>query len=467
MASKLNQVSRALFRRLQEREDDEIAALNDAYSAALDHTITRVIGDLPRDDAGRLVPEADAIARLRRSFERFGDEQGASILLEQHVERVRIALARQVDLLSDGWQRLGEDPLSGDELALSQVIKANSLDRMAELGSYHHTQLRDAVTRQVLGRATPSDLRAQMRRLSDRSASEADRQHHDAMIGYSRAVIEESARERGYEYFQYIGPDDSANRPFCDRHVDKVYTREEIDALDNGQTSNVFLTGGGFRCRHHWRPVRPEWFGDDGWSEMRDRMRFGSQEGGPEGTIEERPEDIYIDPVPDPDMELQGSPYSCGPACGVQLLKEIEIETDQARMRVLAKHIEDDDSIPERLWGTNAEDLADALSDLSGLDFQGGKMDIPGQDMATVVRDAEFYEFFFNSFVHRPAIIAQGTHFILVDDFDAQAGIIKLRDAWGINGPLESKTGLSATLDLEDFAAAWERGHYYFVGRRR
>lgn len=269
MSGELDSVSRELFDRLSEREDAEIGALNDLYRAALEQTIERVTGDLPRDEEGRLVPDPGALARLRRSFERFGDSEGASLLLEQHVERVASALSRQVEVIGQGWARLGEDPLTDDELALSQLVRASWLDQMGELSRYHHAQLRDAVMRQALARSTPHLLRSEMRRLSRTSAAQADRMHHDALIGYSRSVIDESSKARGFEYFEYRGPDDSANRPFCDKHVGRIYTREEIEKLDNGQTSNVMLGGGGYRCRHHWRPVKREWLDDDVWEEKR------------------------------------------------------------------------------------------------------------------------------------------------------------------------------------------------------
>lgn len=54
--------------------------------------------------------------------------------------------------------------------------------------------------------------------------------------------------------FRYSGPQDKLERPFC-RHltsVDKAYTREQIDRMDNGQLPNVMITGGGFNCRHGW-----------------------------------------------------------------------------------------------------------------------------------------------------------------------------------------------------------------------
>jgi hypothetical protein len=54
------------------------------------------------------------------------------------------------------------------------------------------------------------------------------------------------------EMFLYAGPIDAKTREFCLRHVGRVYTREEIEDLDNGQTGSTFLTGGGYNCRHHW-----------------------------------------------------------------------------------------------------------------------------------------------------------------------------------------------------------------------
>lgn len=50
----------------------------------------------------------------------------------------------------------------------------------------------------------------------------------------------------------------------------RIFTRQQIDEMDNGQTGqgSVFIAGGGFRCRHHWRAVRPEWFDEDEWREL-------------------------------------------------------------------------------------------------------------------------------------------------------------------------------------------------------
>lgn len=52
--------------------------------------------------------------------------------------------------------------------------------------------------------------------------------------------------------YKYEGPKDKLTRPFCRKIVNKSFTRAQIDRMDNGQLDNVFLTAGGYRCRHNF-----------------------------------------------------------------------------------------------------------------------------------------------------------------------------------------------------------------------
>jgi hypothetical protein len=72
---------------------------------------------------------------------------------------------------------------------------------------------------------------------------------------YGRAVEAVQADDDPETPFAYMGPVDHVTRPFCLQHAGKVYTRAQIDALDNGQLADVFLTGGGYQCRHTWHQV--------------------------------------------------------------------------------------------------------------------------------------------------------------------------------------------------------------------
>jgi hypothetical protein len=65
--------------------------------------------------------------------------------------------------------------------------------------------------------------------------------------------IEKDLPEIDHRY-RYSGPLDSRNRPFCRRleEADKAYSRAEIGEMNNGQIVNVYLTCGGWNCRHVW-----------------------------------------------------------------------------------------------------------------------------------------------------------------------------------------------------------------------
>lgn len=73
-------------------------------------------------------------------------------------------------------------------------------------------------------------------------------------------IIEDELEKigRSIEY-EYYGPPaaDPLIRPFCQHLMTRVakgktWTREEIDEMDNNQLPDVFLTGGGYNCRHQW-----------------------------------------------------------------------------------------------------------------------------------------------------------------------------------------------------------------------
>lgn len=81
----------------------------------------------------------------------------------------------------------------------------------------------------------------------------------------SQAMFYRVALERQYEKienesevtlsYRYTGPNDNKCRLFCHNlknSTKQVWTRPEIDSMTNGQMPNVFVTCGGFNCRHQW-----------------------------------------------------------------------------------------------------------------------------------------------------------------------------------------------------------------------
>lgn len=82
-----------------------------------------------------------------------------------------------------------------------------------------------------------------------------------AVMAFNRTITASKAEELGLNLFLYTGPDDDVTRPFCDHLLDRnpaIYTKEEIDRMDNKQGLSVMTYGGGYNCRHHWRAISKE-----------------------------------------------------------------------------------------------------------------------------------------------------------------------------------------------------------------
>ena len=96
-------------------------------------------------------------------------------------------------------------------------------------------------------------------------------QKFETSVGQARSMADtamstfyRTAQDRAFQQIQkgqkaelkyrYSGPEDKLTRPFCEHllEVDKSYTREQIERMHNGQLPNVFLTAGGWNCRHQW-----------------------------------------------------------------------------------------------------------------------------------------------------------------------------------------------------------------------
>jgi hypothetical protein len=76
-----------------------------------------------------------------------------------------------------------------------------------------------------------------------------------AHVRATREFMAVQAEEAKIENFIYIGPLDGKTRPFCVDLVGNVFSKTEIEEMDNGQTGLVLSDGGGWNCRHSWDPV--------------------------------------------------------------------------------------------------------------------------------------------------------------------------------------------------------------------
>ena len=114
--------------------------------------------------------------------------------------------------------------------------------------------MRSVVLDSVLAGKTVSPSKV-LANAEGRTISNLETEVRTGLMGYQRLVAVEKAKTLGITKFLYVGPDDKVTREFCHAHVDRVFTLDQIQAMDNGQGLPVLVYGGGYNCRHHWRPV--------------------------------------------------------------------------------------------------------------------------------------------------------------------------------------------------------------------
>ena len=148
--------------------------------------------------------------------------------------------------------------------ALQELMR---LDWLGEGDSIART-LWKATVRAAIGGVTPARLAQSMAPEIERSVRQTRSLVDTALSVYSRHV--EALTAQPGDVYLYAGPVDTIVRPFCYVRVGKVYTRKQIDAMDNGQIGNAFITGGGYNCRHKWLAVSR-------FSELRDLVGTGQR----------------------------------------------------------------------------------------------------------------------------------------------------------------------------------------------
>ena len=179
--------------------------------------------------------------------------------LQTYFDRAKGLFRGEYDAVTDAFQ-----DTTGKAAALSGFAQKN-LDtlienRLAIAASFVTDYLGDvraAVLDAVIGgrKVNPRELFAQA---EGRTLANLKTELNTALMAYQQVVHFEKAEKAGIELFLYVGPDDEVTRPFCVEHVDRIFTREQIDAMDNGQNLPVMIYRGGYNCRHHWRPVSNE-----------------------------------------------------------------------------------------------------------------------------------------------------------------------------------------------------------------
>lgn len=270
-------------------EAEKLARIADQVSQSYAFELSRVLRDLERElrvlalDAVKgsktALSRAVRAAKLRKQITDALKAAGYPRLAESAsgraldqilvgVERLRGAAQLAAFTTSDMTRILALKELAKLDLLGQGDVMAHAIWRTFAQGLFSQRPIADLL--EDLADAVDIELR------------EARTLYDTTVNVFGRQV--EAMKSQPDDVYAYMGPVDVKLRPFCRQHVGKVFTKPEIDALDNGQLPNVYLTGGGYNCRHQWVAVSK-------LSELRDLVGTNQRVPEVEAALEREPVD--------------------------------------------------------------------------------------------------------------------------------------------------------------------------------
>jgi len=210
------------------------------------------------DQAGRLVTDAlnaELAAKLQASLSGVLADLGYDGAIGKLVTSFEDLAAESDAALQD---TLGASLSSASHPSLSAFVSGVVDDLLAVKGLAGE-RLREAM---ILATQTNAPLDKAIAALADAvggTLSQATTLADTSLMAFHREILVSESEDAGIDLFVYLGPDDAVTRPFCQEHVDKVYTPGDLDDEDNEQglaPTSRYL--GGFNCRHYLSPITAE-----------------------------------------------------------------------------------------------------------------------------------------------------------------------------------------------------------------
>lgn len=230
--------------------DEEVAAFIAELERFMRKAVPKALQGIANGER-RGLEAAAAIGSLRRNL----DDLGLQDLLDQgtliHFNELERTLAtlgitkKTAASLPDTDLNMVEQLVRFDAEATGQIVEET-------IGS-----IKPIIMRSVLANEVP-DIQAIADSHGEILARQVKTEIDTALSAFNRTVTVTRASDVGLKLFLYFGPDDNKTREFCQKHVDKIYTAEQLSAMDNGQGLPVLQYCGGYNCRHHLAPLSLE-----------------------------------------------------------------------------------------------------------------------------------------------------------------------------------------------------------------
>ena len=158
------------------------------------------------------------------------------------------------------------------DLDTISALKTQTFQGFEEVANTYLTEINTNVYQNVIGGRSFDDM---VRDISGKltgavdvagrpMSSHAGQLAHDSIMQFDAQFVKAKASSAGLTHFRYAGTAITTTRDFCQRHIGQVYSEEEIRSIWSGSwtgksSGDPFVVRGGYRCRHTWNPVNPDW----------------------------------------------------------------------------------------------------------------------------------------------------------------------------------------------------------------
>lgn len=246
---------------LEAKQDARLAQILRRVERSAQSAMQSILREIPRLDGAE--QKAAALLQFRQLMDEAGYQRALAEFDNLFAEEVKAIRQRLADA---GVPK--ERILTGQNTALiDQLLRINRQAIESRLDSLRADIEGDMLQSIMVGSEFDPVARG------ERTASQLDNsistEASTLRAGFSRAVEFNIAEELGLDLFLYAGPEDDITREFCQGVFDAkdppIYSKAEIDAMDNGQGLPVAEYGGGYNCRHRWLAISEEEARRRGW----------------------------------------------------------------------------------------------------------------------------------------------------------------------------------------------------------
>lgn len=140
--------------------------------------------------------------------------------------------------------------MSPEERRMSAMLLSRAGQDYARMGDRIQRDILSAVDRGLRQDLPARDIEAAVAHAVRRQRATARTITRTALGGFDRANVVRQVLATGSRRLRLVGP--PGERPWCAARVGRIYTLDDIRAMNNGQGLPVLLYCGGYNCRHHW-----------------------------------------------------------------------------------------------------------------------------------------------------------------------------------------------------------------------